>query len=109
VPLARGRRIARGYDQAALLARHLARAARLPVLPGALRRLRETPPQVGRTRAERVRNVAGAFAASDRVRGREIALVDDVVTTGATADACARALKEAGALRVVAVALGRAE
>lgn len=109
VPLARGRRIARGYDQAALLARHLARAARLPVLPGALRRLRETPPQVGRTRAERVRNVAGAFAASDRVRGRAIALVDDVVTTGATADACARALKEAGALRVVAIALGRAE
>lgn len=109
VPLARGRRIARGYDQAALLARHLSRAASLPLLPGALRRLRETPPQVGRARAERVRNVAGAFAADDRVRGRAIALVDDVVTTGATADACARALKAAGAGRVIALALGRAD
>ena len=109
VPLARGRRVARGYDQAALLARHLSRAAGLPLLPGALRRLRETPPQVGRSRAERARNVAGAFAADGRVRGRAIALVDDVVTTGATADACARALRAAGARRVIALALGRAE
>jgi len=109
VPLARGRRVARGYDQAALLAARLSREARLPLLRGALLRVRETPPQVGRTRAERARNVAGAFAASPLVNGRSLVLVDDVVTTGATADACARALKEAGALRVEVVALGRAE
>jgi ComF family protein len=109
VPLARRRRIDRGYDQAALLARHLSRAAGLPLLAGALRRVRETPPQVGRTRAERARNVAGAFAAGPAVRGRCIALVDDVVTTGATADACARALRASGARRVIAVALGRAD
>jgi ComF family protein len=109
VPLSRRRRIERGYDQAALLARRLARAAGLPLLPGALRRLRDTPPQVGRSRAERKGNVARAFAAGPAVRGRDVALVDDVVTTGATADACARALREAGAGRVIAVALARAE
>ncbi len=108
VPLARGRRVARGYDQAALLAGWVGRTAGVPVLRGALRRVRETPPQVGRTRAQRAANVAGAFAADGRVRGREIALVDDVVTTGATAEACARALKAAGAVRVTVLALARA-
>ncbi len=113
VPLARGRRIARGYDQAALLADGLARAAGAGDrrLRGALLRTRETPPQVGRTRAERSLNVAGAFRAArpEEIAGRDVVLVDDVVTTGATADAAARALKDAGAQTVVVVALARAE
>jgi ComF family protein len=110
VPLARRRRIARGYDQAALLAGHLARAAGARLLRGALRRTRETPRQVGRSRAARARNVAGAFAARRRmVAGLEVWLVDDVVTTGATADAAAGALLEAGARSVTVVALARAE
>lgn len=109
VPLARGRRIDRGYDQAALLADRLAKAAGLRRLTGALRRVRETPPQVGMNRVERARNVERAFAASPAVQGRRIVLIDDVVTTGATADACAFALKEAGALHVAVVALARAE
>jgi len=110
VPLGRSRLMARGYDQAALLAGHLARAAGRPRLHGALRRTRETPPQVGRTRVERARNVAGAFAAEPRlVAGRDLALVDDVVTTGATADAAAAALRRAGARWVMVVALARAE
>lgn len=110
VPLARRRRISRGYDQAALLAGHLARAAGRRHLLGALRRPRETPPQVGRTRAERSRNVAGAFAAGPRpVAGLDLVLVDDVVTTGATADAAAEALRAAGARSVTVVALARAE
>jgi ComF family protein len=112
IPLARRRRIERGYDQAALLADHLARAsgARSRRLRGVLRRVRETPPQVGRTRAERARNVAGAFEATGgALAGRDVVLVDDVVTTGATADAAAEALRGAGARSVVVVALARAE
>lgn len=109
VPLARGRRIARGYDQAALLAGALASAAGVPRLKRLLHRVRETPPQVGRSREERARNVAGAFAAAGAARGLDLVLVDDVVTTGATADAAARALRAAGARSVEVVALARAE
>jgi ComF family protein len=111
IPLARGRRIARGYDQAALLADALARAAGRGTARArtVLRRMRETPPQVGRTREERARNVAGAFRATPAVAGRDVVLVDDVVTTGATAAAAAEALRQAGARSIVVVALARAE
>ncbi len=108
VPLARRRRRERGYDQAALLADALARAAGAERRRNALRRIRETAPQVGRDREARARNVAGAFAAG-AVSGLDVVLVDDVVTTGATADACARALKAAGARTVSVVSLARAE
>jgi predicted amidophosphoribosyltransferase len=108
VPLGPGRRTARGYDQAMILAAALAREAGLPLQRGALRRVRETPPQVGRDRAARARNVAGAFAASPSVAGRDVVLVDDVVTTGATAEAAVAALAAAGARSVVVVALARA-
>lgn len=111
VPLGRLRRVERGYDQAGLLADELAAAAGRggDRLGGCLVRIRETPPQVGRGRTERRKNVKGAFWASGAVEGREVALVDDVITTGATADAAARALLDAGATRVTVVALARAE
>jgi ComF family protein len=109
VPLGRRRRIARGYDQAALLARSAARERGLPFLAGAVRRVRETPPQVGRSRTERLANVRGAFAAGPGVLGRDLVLVDDVVTTGATAAACAEALLVAGARSVSVAALARAD
>jgi ComF family protein len=110
VPLGRRRRLSRGYDQAALLARALCRASgRLPLLPLALARTRETRPQVGRTRADRLQNVRGAFRATNDVRGRDILLVDDVVTTGATADACGETLIAAGARSVHVVALARSD
>jgi ComF family protein len=109
VPLGRARRVSRGYDQAALLADALAHAAGRRRLRGVLRRVRETPPQVGRSRVERAANVAGAFSAAASVAGRDLVLVDDVVTTGATAAAAAGALRAAGARSVVVVALARAE
>lgn len=111
IPLARRRRIERGYDQAALIADALARAsgAQGRRLRAALRRIRETPPQVGRSREERARNVEGAFEATSAVSGRDVVLVDDVVTTGATAHAASSALRRAGARTVVVVALARAE
>jgi ComF family protein len=111
VPLARGRRIERGYDQAALLADAYARAAAADVRRArtALARLRETKAQVGLTREERARNVAGAFAATPAVADQDVVLLDDVVTTGATADAAADALRRAGARSVGVVALARAE
>jgi len=109
VPLSRRRRIQRTYDQAALLARHLAAATGARLLGAALRRTRDTPPQVGQSREERRRSVAGAFQADPRaVAGLDLVLVDDVVTTGATADAAAQALKAAGARSVTVVALARA-
>jgi ComF family protein len=110
VPLGRRRRIERGYDQAALLADALARAAGgVRRGRGAIRRTRETPPQVGRSRADRAANVAGAFAAEPTVQGRDVVIVDDVVTTGATAGAASEALRQAGARSILVVALARAE
>jgi ComF family protein len=109
VPLGRLRRIQRGYDQAMLLAGSFARASGLRLLRGAMRRVRETPPQVGRDRAARARNVEGAFAASKAVSGLDLVLVDDVVTTGATAEAACQALREAGARSITVVALARTE
>ncbi len=111
VPLAHRRRIRRGYDQAEILAGHLARVSGARWLRAALRRVRETPPQVGRAMAERTRNVKDAFEPRrpSSIAGRDVVLVDDVVTTGATADAAAQALRRAGARTVHVVALARAE
>jgi ComF family protein len=109
VPLARLRLLTRRFNQAAILARELSRRTRLPVAPNVLKRTRATPSQVGLTHDQRRRNVAGAFRVPrDRaaaVSGRRVLLVDDVITTGATAEACARALKRAGAAGVDVLAL----
>ncbi|MBC7223839.1 MAG: ComF family protein, partial [Anaerolineae bacterium] len=98
----------RGFNQAALLARELGRLTGLPVDDASLQRVRATPPQVGLTREERRRNVEGAFQCQgDALRGKRVALVDDVCTTGATLYAAGQALLEGGAKEVWAVTVAR--
>lgn len=107
VPLHPRRRRARGFNQAELIARELARWLRKPVQTGWLARVKDTPSQTGLTPAQRIENVRGAFAARDKVDKARILLVDDVCTTGATLAACARTLKRAGAESVQAVTVAR--
>lgn len=108
VPLSDARRKTRGYNQAAFLATPIAYFFRRPSLPHALLRIRDTRSQVGLTGKERRENLQGAFWADETLaNGRTILLVDDVFTTGSTLNACALALKEAGAARVFGLTLAR--
>ena len=110
VPLHRSRLWQRRYNQSAELARRLARDWKLACDPFALVRSRATPSQGAMASAKaRRRNVLSAFKVPDtsRVAGKRVLLLDDVLTTGATAEACARALKRAGAARVHMLALAR--
>jgi len=110
MPLHWRRRWRRGFNQSALLAAEVGRRCGIPVIHGA-RRVRATAPQAGLTNSRRRANVARAFAASRRrpVRGLRLLLVDDVLTTGATAAACSRALRSAGASFVAVLTLARAD
>jgi ComF family protein len=90
----------RGFNPALVLARHAARQFGLGIDARALAKVRHTPPQAGLGREDRHRNLAGAFAVRGRVAGLHVAVVDDVMTTGATLGALAGVLKEAGARRV---------
>ncbi|MFH1574947.1 MAG: phosphoribosyltransferase family protein, partial [Acidobacteriota bacterium] len=99
----------RGYNQAALLSRPLARLLALPHSEAALARTKRTTAQVGLSTGERMRNLRGAFRCPrpDLVRGRRILLVDDVITTGATVSIAAGALLAEGAVRVSVLTLAR--
>lgn len=115
VPLHPSRERARGYNQAAILARHVGRGLALPVASRALRRTRATREQVRLAEPQRWANVQGAFSppevrrgnAACPIAGRRVLLVDDVCTTGATLDACARVLLASGAATVSGIVLGR--
>ncbi len=110
VPLHPQRERERGFNQATLLARRLSQAARIPVVEHLARRQRDTRPQVGLNMHERAQNMAGAFVADAALAaGRRIVLVDDVCTTGATLEACAAALRAAGAAEVRGLTVARAK
>ena len=113
VPLHWRRHAARGFNQAAALFVHAGRGLGLRVDKLSLRRCRHTPPQSGLGLARRAANLRGAFTVvsgrRERVAGRRVLLFDDVMTTGATASECARALLAAGASAVMAFAAARAE
>ena len=104
IPLHKTRLAERRFNQSALLAQAISRDSAVPVDVLALLRVKATPPQVGLSRAQRAANLAGAFRVdktrAGRIAGGAVVLVDDVLTTGATANAAARALLKAGAARV---------
>lgn len=111
VPLHRWRIWGRGFNQAALIARELARRSGVPVELDLLRRVKATPVLRGLGARGRARAVAGAFAAApgarDALKGRAVVLVDDIHTSGATTDACVRVLKRAGAAKVTVLCWAR--
>lgn len=111
VPLHWTRLWQRRFNQSAALARVVSRISHVPVADYVLVRTRATPPQIGLGRSERASNVQGAFevpkAARADIKGKNLVLVDDVLTSGATANACARALLRTGAQQVDVLVLSR--
>jgi ComF family protein len=111
VPLHWRRGFSRRYNQSGALARAIGKNANVPVAIDALRRIRPTAHQIGLSRAERAANVQGAFRVPPdkkaEVQGRRLVLVDDVLTSGATVDACARALLRAKAASVDVLVFAR--
>ena len=110
VPMHWVRRLGRGWNHSSGLARRVARRLKLP-MDDELVRTRNTPPQVGLPASQRAGNVRGAFAVPrpKEVAGANVLLVDDVMTTGATANEAARTLRRAGAERVIVAVVARAE
>ena len=108
MPLAKRRLAARGFNQLALLARDIGKKLAVKVETRGLVRVRDTPPQAGLDREARRANMKGAFDCGQDLGGLRIAIVDDVMTTGATMSDAARALKKQGVSHVEAWVIARA-
>lgn len=113
VPLHKGRLREREFNQSALLARYLSRYLKIPLITDCLIRVKATAPQVGLSARERKRNTRNAFRVKDAnmIKKKNIILVDDVITTGATVRECSKILRKAGAgeIHVIALAHGTGE
>ena len=107
IPLHWRRYLGRGFNQSLALGRYLGNRLKLPVANDILKRTRHAAPQQGLKRSVRLRNLKSAFVATQAAEGRSFIIVDDVMTTGATMDAAATALKAAGATSVIAWSLAR--
>lgn len=107
MPLHPNRLKARGFNQAAEIVRHVAKALGLAWRSDALIRLHDTAPQAGLRREERWANLRGAFACPEPLQGARILLIDDVLTTGASLSACAEVLHHAGASHIDVAVLAR--
>ncbi len=108
LPLANRRLAERGFNQSALIADRLGQLLNIPVAHQTMLRIRDTPPQSGLSRQARLKNIQGAFDCAHAVAGKNIVLIDDVMTTGATLSEAAKVLKRAGAARVEAWVVARA-
>lgn len=107
VPLHRNRLWRRGYNQSLELAWEIQRSLHVDVSASMARRIHPTPDQIGQSRSQRQNNLRGAFTMDARVAGKHIALLDDVMTTGATLSELARVARRAGASRIEAWTIAR--
>ncbi len=107
VPMTKKGLIQRGFNQSVLIGKSIARHKRIPLLINVLYKIKETPPQVGLSASERLKNLTGAFIAKGNLNGKFLILVDDVMTTGATVTECTKALSKAGAKEVIVLVLAR--
>jgi ComF family protein len=107
MPLADARLRERGFNQAQEIARHVAKITGIPLLPRACRKVRDTTPQAALPWKERAKNVRNAFVCDEDFTGKHVAIVDDVMTTGATLNELARNLRRAGAARVTGLIVAR--
>lgn len=109
IPLSKDHFRQRGYNQAALIARPVALELRVPYLPQSIKRIKETASQIHLTAAERYANLMDAFWANPAtLKGKNVLLIDDVTTTGATMKSCADAVKQAGANQIYCLTVARA-
>ncbi len=109
VPLSVNGLRGREFNQSAIMARVLSGQTGIPLYLDALKKVRETLPQSSLPKKARSRNVKGAYKADGKVKGKEVLLVDDVVTTAATVNECAKVLKKAGTSSVTIVTAARAK